>query len=394
MNNPTPLLCLLALAASLSAASAADNFYPLPAWAIGPFTRPDQAQPVIRPDASSVFDCPINKAPVLWEATHTFNPAAVVRDGKICVLYRAEDDSSKGGVGSYTSRLGLATSEDGIHFVKESKPVLYPDEDSQKGYEWRGGCEDPRLTEGPDGTYYLTYTQYPRGSKPVDRPGMVVGGVRIGLATSRDLHTWTKYGSAFTGTAYEDNHAVQEKSASILNEVKDGRLVAAKVNGKYWMYFGGSFVNIAASADLIHWVPVEGADGKLLTVQRPRSGFADSGLDEIGPNALLTDKGIIVFYNGMNRDPHNGGDPQMSKGVYTGEQALFDRSDPTKLIARLDHPYIQPELAWEKSGQYAEGTTFTEGLALFHGKWFLYYGCADTFVGVAICDPLQPAAMK
>jgi predicted GH43/DUF377 family glycosyl hydrolase len=39
-------------------------------------------------------------------------------------------------------------------------------------------------------------------------------------------------------------------------------------------------------------------------------------------------------------------------------------------------------MAYEKTGQYAAGTTFAEGLVVFHGKWFLYYGCADSLVGV------------
>ena len=40
-----------------------------------------------------------------------------------------------------------------------------------------------------------------------------------------------------------------------------------------------------------------------------------------------------------------------------------------------------------KSGQYPAGTTFVEGLVPFRGKWFLYYGTADSFVGVAVYDP-------
>jgi len=34
---------------------------------------------------------------------------------------------------------------------------------------------------------------------------------------------------------------------------------------------------------------------------------------------------------------------------------------------------------------------FIEGMALFHNKWFLYYGCADSQVGVAVFDPSLPA---
>ena len=115
-----------------------------PGWQMGPFQRPADAQPIIKPDPGLVFDCPMRKEPVRWQATHTFNPAAVVKDGKVYVLYRAEDDHG-GGIGGYTSRLGLAVSDDGVHFEKMPTPVLYPAEDEQKGREWEGGCEDPRV---------------------------------------------------------------------------------------------------------------------------------------------------------------------------------------------------------------------------------------------------------
>ena len=44
---------------------------------------------------------------------------------------------------------------------------------------------------------------------------------------------------------------------------------------------------------------------------------------------------------------------------------------------------LKPELPYEKTGQYAAGTTFAEGLVCFHDQWFLYYGCADSLVAVA-----------
>ena len=66
-----------------------------PPWQIGPFTRPENGNPVIAPRSESTFTDPILKAPARWEALHTFNPAAIVRYGKISVLYRAEDDSGE-----------------------------------------------------------------------------------------------------------------------------------------------------------------------------------------------------------------------------------------------------------------------------------------------------------
>ena len=121
-------------------------------WRIGPFTRPATGDPVIASRAESTFVDPIKKAPVHWEILHTFNPAAIVRNGKIVVLYRAEDDSGKMKIGGHTSRVGMAESRDGIHFKRHAAPVFYPAEDDQKAREWTGGVEDPRIVESDDGT--------------------------------------------------------------------------------------------------------------------------------------------------------------------------------------------------------------------------------------------------
>ena len=59
----------------------------------------------------------------------------------------------------------------------------------------------------------------------------------------------------------------------------------------------------------------------------------------------------------------------------------------------MDVPFLRPMEAFEKSGQYVDGTVFIEGLVYFQQKWFLYYGCADSKVGVAIFDPEKPAAL-
>ena len=154
----------------------------------GAWTRP-VTSPVIAPDKTSAFRDPVTGADVHWEALHTFNPAAVVRDGKIYVLYRAEDDSGTAIIGGHTSRLGLASSGDGIHFTREPQPVLYPAKDAQQSRESPGGVEDPRIVEAPDGTYVLTYTQWSRARNVYS----------VGIATSPDLHTWTKQGPAFRG---------------------------------------------------------------------------------------------------------------------------------------------------------------------------------------------------
>src|SRR4030088_3234680 len=57
-----------------------------------------------------------------WESAGTFNPAVIERDGKIVMLYRAQD-------GKGTSRLGYAASSDGVHFTRRTEPVFSPAED-------------------------------------------------------------------------------------------------------------------------------------------------------------------------------------------------------------------------------------------------------------------------
>jgi predicted GH43/DUF377 family glycosyl hydrolase len=341
-------------------------------WQIAPFVRPAQGNPVIEPRPASTFQDPILGKPVHWEALHTFNPAAIVRGGKIFVLYRAEDDTGKKEIGGHTSRLGLAESEDGIHFKRSPTPVFFPANDSQKEREWPGGVEDPRIVESEDGTYVLTYTQWNRVT------------YSVGIATSRDLVHWQKFGPAFLDTKGGKYAALKYKSAGIVTHIKDGRFIAVRIGGKYWMYWGEGEVHLATSTDLIHWTPVEGPDGSPLVVLARRAGRFDSGFPEVGPPPVLTDHGIVVMNNGKN-DPTNG-DPALGPNAYAAGQALFQADDPSKLIARAEAPFLKPELPFEKTGQYAAGTTFAEGLVAFKGKWFLYYGCADSMVGVVIAD--------
>jgi len=339
-------------------------------WQIGPFTRPASGNPVIAPRPSSTFLDPILKTPAHWEALHTFNPAAIVRDGKIVVLYRAEDDSGAMEIGGHTSRLGMAESTDGIHFTRRDAPVFYPAKDAQEAREWPGGVEDPRIVESEDGRYVLTYTQWNRKT------------YSVGIATSRDLRHWTKDGPAFLTAAGGKYAELQYKSAGIVTrlDAAKGRLIAAKINGKYWMYWGEGAIRLATSADLIHWMPLENAQGAPIELLRPRAGHFDSSFPETGPPPVLTDAGIVVLYNGKNSV--DGGDPDLGPNAYAAGEALFDALDPAHLLARTDHPVLKPEMAYEKTGQYVAGTTFAEGLVYFDERWFLYYGCADSLVGV------------
>lgn len=345
----------------------------LPDWTFGGFVRPANVNPVISPDSTSTFFCPMNKRQVDWESNDTFNPAATIKNGKIVVLYRAEDKAGRA-IGKRTSRLGYAESTDGITFKRRKEPVLYPAEDSQKAMEWPGGCEDPRVAVTEDGLYVIIYTQWNQDK------------ARLGIATSRDLLKWEKHGPAFKKAYGGKFNEIWSKSGSIVTKLVNDKQVIAKINGKYWLYFGEAHVNVATSTDLINWEPVVDKNQDLVNLISPRKGFFDSNLTECGPPAIITDKGIVLLYNGKN-DKGEDGDKRFTPNSYCAGQVLFDKNDPTKVLARLDVPFFRPMESFEKSGQYVAGTVFIEGMAYFKKKWLLYYGCADSRVGVAVFDP-------
>jgi predicted GH43/DUF377 family glycosyl hydrolase len=284
----------------------------------------------------------------------------VVREGKVYLIYRAQDNEM-------TSRLGLAISDDGLHFKKQGNPILYPDNDNMKDYEWKGGVEDPRIVEREDGTYIMTYTAY---------DGKVA---RLCLASSKELKTWTKHGLVLTDDKYKD---LWSKSGAIVCQQKGDKMIAVKIKNKYWMYFGDTDLYLATSDDLIHWeVALNEENQKMISVLHPRMGYFDSRLVEPGPFALLQNQGIVLIYNGSNAANYN--DPKVPKFTYAAGQALFDKENPFKMIDRMDTYFIHPDKPYEKTGEVNE-VCFVEGLVFFKNKWFLYYGTADSKIAVAV----------
>lgn len=310
---------------------------------------------------------------------HTFNPAATTKDGKIVVLYRAEDNSAQG-IGKRTSRVGYAESKDGIEMKRMASPVLFPAEDNFKDQDWPGGCEDPRVAMTEDGLYVMLYTAWNRKK------------ARLAVATSRDLKNWTKHGLAFDKAYNGRFNDLFCKSGSILTKLKGNQLVIDKVDGKYLMYWGEYAVYAATSDNLIDWYPVLDEKNELMKIIQPRKGHFDSLLTECGPPAIRTKHGIVLVYNGKNSG--KTGDANYPGNAYCAGQLLLDGNDPYKVLDRLDKPFFAPEAPFEKSGQYKDGTVFIEGLVYHKKKLYLYYGCADSQVAVAVCDDVKKLKTK
>ena len=347
-------------------------------WAFTGFEKVDSLNPILKPSPDLSFVCPINKQSIRWEERNVLNPSAIVKDDKVWLFYRAQDVSG-------TSRIGLAVSSDGLHFEKQPEPVFYPDNDSMKSLEWNfrkdadyefseepssklfDGTEDPRIVESDDGRYIMTYTAYDGKT------------ARLLLATSEDLQNWTKHGPVLSAEKYNDTWS---KSGAIVVKQQGNKMVATKINGKYWMYFGDTDLFMVSSDDLIHWEVAENAEnGEMIEVLHPRPGYFDSRLVEPGPYALLKNEGILLIYNGSNAANFN--DPELPKFTYAAGQALFDKNAPWKLIDRTESYFIHPDKDYEKVGEVNE-VCFVEGLVNFQNKWFLYYGTADSKIAVAV----------
>lgn len=292
----------------------------------GAWTRLHAGEPILAPQGDG------------FEAAGVFNPA-VIKDGvRYVMLYRAQD--AKG-----TSRLGIATSGDGVHFAREEKPSFGPEADYERG----GGVEDPRLVK-IGSTFYLTYTAYDGRN------------AQLALATSPDLRRWQRRGVIMPANTGRWN----------VKWTKAGAILPEPVHGRYWMYYmadaaaGSDQMGVAHSTDLLRWT--EALDAPVLG-RRP--GAFDSRVVEPGPPPLMLPEGIFLVYNGAD-----------DRLVYRTGWALFDRNDPTRVLARSDAPIFEPQRGWERAGQ-VPNVVFVEGLVRESGRWLFYYGGADKHVGVA-----------
>lgn len=259
-----------------------------------------------------------------WEGWAVFNPSVLWDGQRYLMLYRAQD---KKGV----SRVGLATSVDGVTFRREARPVFAP-----QGPEEAGGVEDPRLVRIGD-TYLLTYTAYDGRSV-----------ARLHAATSPDLRTWTRLGPMVEGA--------WSKSGAILDR---------PLGGLYFMYYGDKVISLATSPDLRTWTP------EAQPVLSPRPGTWDEGGVEPGPPPVLTPRGILLLYNG--RDRHN---------VYAVGAALLDPGDPAHVLARSEQPILKVEREYERTGT-VPNVVFAEGMALRENRLEVWYGAGDRVIGRA-----------
>jgi predicted GH43/DUF377 family glycosyl hydrolase len=261
------------------------------------------------------------------EPEHPYDPRVIPLDGKVYL--------------TSLSHLRLARSTGGIHFTIDDQPFLFPARMDESF-----GIEDARITL-LDGKYWITYT------------AVSEHGPGVGLAVTTDFKTVERVGMILPPPN------------------KDVALFPQRINGLYYLLhrpmvsdIGKPSVWLAQSSDGVHW-----GNHKFLFGGR---GLADAryewegGKIGAGPEPLLTDEGWLVCYHGA--DPTH---------AYSLALALLDKDDPSVVLDRSEHPLLLPELPWEKEG-FFPNVVFSNGWVRWpDGRIWVYYGAADSGVGVA-----------
>ena len=298
--------------------------------------------PVISPDAA-----------VPWKSWQTFNPTAVLLDGKVHVLYRAIGTDG-------ISRFGYASSDDG--FTVDACPEVPAYEETEKGDGYTVhaghsggswfGCEDPRLVHMKDeDTVYLTYTSCVAGLR------MAISSIPKDDFVARRWDAWK-------------NRRFMSKPGQIQ---KNWVLFPEKINGRYAICHSLN----PLSVDYLDSLDFD--DGSYIESSynpAPPSGRWDSYMRGVGPAPLRTDDGWLVFYHAMNHE-------DMSR--YKIGAMLLDLKDPRRILHRSERPIIVPKLPYEQEG-YKGGVVYVTGSVIKEGRLLLYYGAADSFSCVAFAD--------
>jgi len=267
-----------------------------------------------------------------WERSAVFNAAAIYHRGLFHLIYRATNIPPHKDYGEYVSTIGYAVSTDGINFYRLDKPIMVAENEQE-----RRGIEDPRIVE-IDGTFYMTYTGF---------GGRYDGDFRIMIAKSKNLIKWERMGVALD----EPN--------------KDAALFPEKINGRYVM-FHRRYPNmwLAFSDDMINWTD----HVQIMTVRE--NSWESSRIGIAGP-PIKVKFGWLVIYHAADH-----------KNVYRLGAVLLDAKDPAKILSRFSEPILEPELSWEVDG-YIPNVVFSCGHAEVGDEVWVYYGGADTVIGVA-----------
>ena len=317
----------------------------------------ENAQPILIP-----------RKDVAWEAKAVFNPSVVRDENVFRMLYRTYPDTLKQTAPRLTrpgfrfanqvSYIGYAEGRDGKSFVASDKPFISPDTD----YD-RFGCEDPRITKFGD-TFYITYTAIDAPLEDKNKKP----NVRIALATTKDFVSVEKHGII--------GPPARSKASALFPELVNEKKI-------------GLALTISADSTNSH-VAVryyESLEKLLQPSEKEWNDFLKNsketallGTDwwlhrgpELGAPPIKTDRGWLFIYSA-----------ESMSDTWTITAALADINEPHKLIARASGYILQAVMNYERDG-LVPNVTFPSAAIIVDDELYVYYGAADTVIGLATC---------
>lgn len=274
-------------------------------------------------------DLPIN-------ASGVFNPGAAQVGDETVLLLRVEE---RRGI----SHIRVARSRNGVDGWRiADKPLLKPDLPGFPFEEW--GCEDPRVTQTAPSEWVIAYTAYSR------------------------------YGSAVSLAITHDFESVERLGVVLPPPNKDAAIFPQAFDDKWLMFHRP----VTGSEEDIWYARSRGglrdwSWSGLLMAQRGGPWW-DGKRIGIGAPPIHTERGWLLIYHGVKE---LGSAPLYRLGL-----ALLDPNDPRRVLARAGEWVFGPEADFERHGN-APNIVFTCGALLKGEEVWLYYGAADTCIGLA-----------
>lgn len=282
------------------------------------------------------------------KAEQIFNPGQVMTpDGRTILLLSI---ITRDGSGGYCH---VAESTDGINFKIHEKPLFTNNDPAFP--EFQSAPIDYRVTWFPEENCYY-----------IIRPGLCPDNGPVGLL-------------------YRTTDFVNLEPIEIIS-LPTNRvpcLFPEKINGQYVRLdrpyncctatYAQSMANVwlSRSPDLIHW----GEHRMVL-----RRGFTSWCGDKVGPTPpIKTDKGWLEIIHGVQNC--------YSSWRYSLGAVLLDLENPEKVVGAMKSYLLTPEEDYEYHGVIPD-TIFTTGAVVDPktGKLRIYYGAADTCIGLAEGD--------
>ncbi|MCM3500864.1 glycosidase [Microbacterium sp. P26] len=326
------------------------------------------------------------------EAEGVLNPASGRgRDGQLYLLPRLVAEGN-------VSRVGIArvVIEDGVPVsVEREGIVLQPDRGWERGVG-NAGTEDPRTTWIEAlGLHVMTYVAY----GPL--------GPRTAVAVSEDLREWKRLGPAMfryqddldmdlnlfhnkdtvffpepvTAPDGTESLAVLHRPMWDLGETKPGQGVRVPAGiedqrQSIWI----SYVALEAVRDDLSALALWGQHRFVAGPQYPFEEVKIGG----GPPPLRIPEGWLVLHHGVT-GVMDSAFSQQQKVNYAAGALILDAADPSRVIARTPEPLLAPETDDERSG-IVPNVVFPTAIEEIDGRHFVFYGMADSKIGVALLE--------